>query len=819
MSGESLYTSLTQSAGFKGEASLFNNNASQKFLFSENASAAATAQSAQNTKGNLYLLAIRNMLDQGFNSFLNRESTPQGENDDIPGNYFKLFKGQDYTGKTNTGERSLQTNEQHSDFIASTPQYLKPQLQRTQLPSNQLSPEQSGSDKGGFMQTDIKGGLQGKDEPFLPWKRSQRSGTDYQGFDGTRMSRAGIRDQIQRENALKMQESAEEAKKQLNKSTEQAELHESQLMSQKDPKQIVNGKEELYSPWEAALRQIKNRATLQTPEKQERQETPENRALAKENESMGTKPGLAFPQKMQFEHSEEANRNINHFTNENMMQKRNISEKQNEEIRHKLEQPHDQTSTTQGQKTFFELATRTDGVKGMISTIKKENKDISKSVFEQAHAESEESPGIFNKAPLRERSFLSRKSMDYDNPLLKKSENSIRQYFELREKGQGTTPLMSDLLMPQEIQQEIVRQPQLNQGRFDPKKHDNSSGHSTIDAILKRDRDFSGQNEQQGEKDFGEQKRGAQDNVSSLWRDAAIPQKGGENAPRQQTPTHSFLHTEYMKQEISKKLQEDTVRVTTDKKLETITHTTTAAKHANTCIESILKKSQKDIWTGDEMAAKLIAILMKSASNFTYEHSSRVIDLSISLAREMGIDDSRQLKEIEEGAMFHDIGEVELDLKGASPYVHSQLSEFIGTADLKNCSFLHDIGKVKIPDNILYKPSRLTDEEFEIIKQHPVIGEAILKPIPSLQHTLPVVRHHHERWDGKGYPDGISGNNIPLAARIIAITDSFDAMVSDRPYRKGMPIETAIAELRKGAGTQFDPQMVEAFLRVIEKNC
>ncbi len=246
-------------------------------------------------------------------------------------------------------------------------------------------------------------------------------------------------------------------------------------------------------------------------------------------------------------------------------------------------------------------------------------------------------------------------------------------------------------------------------------------------------------------------------------------------------------------------------------------NTQEAVKHANTSIESIIKKSNVDLWTGDEIAAKLIYLLMKSASEYTYEHSNRVIDLTTELAQEMGIKDPQFLKELKEGAMFHDIGEVELDLENAPPAVQKKLADFLGTEEIKNSGFLHDIGKVRIPDEILYKSSRLTDEEFAIMKQHPVIGEEILKGIPGLAHVLPVVRHHHERWDGKGYPDGISGENIPFAARIVALCDSFDAMVSDRPYRQGMPLDSAIAEIRKGAGTQFDPLMAETFIRLVEK--
>jgi diguanylate cyclase (GGDEF)-like protein len=129
---------------------------------------------------------------------------------------------------------------------------------------------------------------------------------------------------------------------------------------------------------------------------------------------------------------------------------------------------------------------------------------------------------------------------------------------------------------------------------------------------------------------------------------------------------------------------------------------------------------------------------------------------------------------------------------------------------------LHDVGKIGVPDSILQKPDRLTDEEFAIMATHPVLGEVIVKKVPSLLATLPGVRGHHERWDGKGYPDKLSGNDIPLVARYLAVADTFDAMTSDRPYRKGLKVEVALSEILKGAGTQFDPELAEAFVRMME---
>ncbi len=125
---------------------------------------------------------------------------------------------------------------------------------------------------------------------------------------------------------------------------------------------------------------------------------------------------------------------------------------------------------------------------------------------------------------------------------------------------------------------------------------------------------------------------------------------------------------------------------------------------------------------------------------------------------------------------------------------------------------VHDLGKIGVPESVLCKPSRLTDEEFGQIKLHPTIGYEIIKDIPDLNDLLPGVLHHHERWDGNGYPAGLAGKDIPEMARIMALADTFDAMSSNRAYRSGLPREKVFAEFRKCAGSQFDPDLVEPFL-------
>jgi putative two-component system response regulator len=126
-------------------------------------------------------------------------------------------------------------------------------------------------------------------------------------------------------------------------------------------------------------------------------------------------------------------------------------------------------------------------------------------------------------------------------------------------------------------------------------------------------------------------------------------------------------------------------------------------------------------------------------------------------------------------------------------------------------ALLHDVGKIGVPDAILQKPGALTLEEFDIIKQHPVFGERICQPLRFGAEVGPIVRNHHERWDGTGYPDGLAGEAIPLGARIVAIADAFDAMTTDRPYHRAGSIASALDELRHFAGIQWDPHLVDRF--------
>src|SRR5512145_895900 len=161
-------------------------------------------------------------------------------------------------------------------------------------------------------------------------------------------------------------------------------------------------------------------------------------------------------------------------------------------------------------------------------------------------------------------------------------------------------------------------------------------------------------------------------------------------------------------------------------------------------------------------------------------------------------------------------------LKGHSARVALYATEIARALDLapetvevvRRGAMLHDLGKLSIMDTILRKPDRLTVEEFTIIKSHPMVGAKILEPLRFLARETCAVRHHHERWDGTGYPEGLGGEDIPMAARVVTVADVFDAITSTRPYRTALALEEAREEITRGSGSQFDPAVVDAFLRI-----
>ena len=175
---------------------------------------------------------------------------------------------------------------------------------------------------------------------------------------------------------------------------------------------------------------------------------------------------------------------------------------------------------------------------------------------------------------------------------------------------------------------------------------------------------------------------------------------------------------------------------------------------------------------------RTLALTLEAKDPYTQGHSARVAEIAIRIAKQL------------------DLNQTEID-------------------DIELAGQLHDIGKLGVREAVLGKPDRLTDDEYEHVKSHPALGERILKPIGELHHILGYIRHHHERFTGGGYPDGLSGDSIPLGARILTVSDAYDAMISSRPYREARSQEYALKEILSQKGRQFDPHVVDTFLEII----
>ena len=191
--------------------------------------------------------------------------------------------------------------------------------------------------------------------------------------------------------------------------------------------------------------------------------------------------------------------------------------------------------------------------------------------------------------------------------------------------------------------------------------------------------------------------------------------------------------------------------------------------------------TRKYLRSQQELQDRLTLVFVKALEKYdvyTEGHSERVAECSSNLAKTFGLDEGAQRRVYQAG-------------------------------------LIHDVGKMFVPLNILTKKGKLTDEEYEEIKKHPVIGAELIEEGAGLEDIAVIVRHHHERWDGKGYPDGLKGEEIPIEARIMAVCDTYDAMTSDRPYRKALSREVALKEIEKNAGKQFDPAMAKAFLETM----
>lgn len=195
-------------------------------------------------------------------------------------------------------------------------------------------------------------------------------------------------------------------------------------------------------------------------------------------------------------------------------------------------------------------------------------------------------------------------------------------------------------------------------------------------------------------------------------------------------------------------------------------------------LEAKLREKEEELRRTYDGTVIGFAAMMEGKDASTMAHLFRVRDYCTVLAREMGVPEE-SMRDIQLGAM------------------------------------LHDIGKYRVPDKILKKPGPLTDEEWVVMRQHPSFGAEFVKRIPFLAGASAVIFSHHERYDGDGYPSGLRGTEIPLAARIFAVVDAYDAITSERCYKPAQTAATAIAELRRCAGTQFDPDVVDAFERIL----
>ncbi len=194
----------------------------------------------------------------------------------------------------------------------------------------------------------------------------------------------------------------------------------------------------------------------------------------------------------------------------------------------------------------------------------------------------------------------------------------------------------------------------------------------------------------------------------------------------------------------------------------------------------MLDEKTKEIQKMTFQAITVIANTIDAKDEYTKGHSQRVSEYSYALAKELGLEEKE-------------------------------------AQDIRNIALLHDIGKIGVPDSVLNKPGKLTDSEYEIMKQHPIVGADILKDIKMIPGLDIGAKYHHERYDGKGYPSGLKGEDIPFIARIICVADAYDAMSSNRVYRKRFSEEKILEELERSRGTQFDPQIAEAFIRLLKE--
>lgn len=232
-----------------------------------------------------------------------------------------------------------------------------------------------------------------------------------------------------------------------------------------------------------------------------------------------------------------------------------------------------------------------------------------------------------------------------------------------------------------------------------------------------------------------------------------------------------------------------------------------------------LKKAFPDSEENPHKAVLALLALLRRSSPQSASHSDRVGQLASQLAHEIEMEhDDREA--LEQGLELREVGLAAVELATVDPQERDELARQIRSAriSLTDIGSLHDIGKLYVPGGILSKPGPLTEAEMEIVRLHPVVGEALLRPIPGLEPILPAVRGHHERWDGRGYPDKLSGLAIPFSARILCLADCYDAMTGERPYRRPVSGPEALMEVLRGAGRQFDPELAGYFARLVARS-
>ena len=199
-------------------------------------------------------------------------------------------------------------------------------------------------------------------------------------------------------------------------------------------------------------------------------------------------------------------------------------------------------------------------------------------------------------------------------------------------------------------------------------------------------------------------------------------------------------------------------------------------------IEALVRRLKQALRQNQELfleTIKTLAAAIDAKDQYTHGHSERVSSFSMAISRHLGLTQEEVFR------------------------VHI-------------AAILHDVGKLGIRESILNKPGGLSDEEFDIMRQHPSIGAQIMSPIRMLKDIIPGIRNHHETWNGKGYPDQLNGEEIPMVARIIGVADTFDAMTTTRPYQQAMTLDYVLDKMRSMSGTRFDPVVIDAFIAAVE---